>query len=140
MRSLRCLLLLFVFIPVCWPSVCAQSRPEEYWQPIEHTQISLDRNDLQVRTLLSRWSEIGEDLKTNSNPFAGTYEMLGYVGYFLRWSPDKGFIYVFHSEGLSIIDFSYGQVRVTPTEILFVAEREMKETWRGQKLKTPTAW
>ena len=76
-----------------------QARQQEYWQPIEPYRIEVDPGNPEIRQLISRWEEIGNDLKTTTIPFAGTYEQSGYRGWFLRWSPSKGFVYVYHSEG-----------------------------------------
>ncbi|MGH9880749.1 MAG: hypothetical protein ACRD6N_04880, partial [Pyrinomonadaceae bacterium] len=51
-----------------------------------------------------------------------------------------GFAYVYHSEGLSIIDYSYGNVEITPTAIVFIPVREMKVTFRGEQLRVPLRW
>jgi hypothetical protein len=118
----------------------AQVKKEEYWEPIESSRILVDSSDPEVRTLLFRWDEIGAGLSTTTNPSAGTYEKSGYRGYFLRWSPEMGFIYVYHSEGLSIIDFSYGKVSVTADSIVFSPERTMREEFSGVKLKMPSTW
>jgi hypothetical protein len=118
----------------------AQVKEEEYWTPIQSSRILVDSSDPEVRILLSRWDAIGAGLSTTTNTSAGTYEKSGYSGYFLRWSPERGFIYVYHSEGLSIIDFSYGKVSVAPDSIVFLPERTMRETFRGVKLKMPTTW
>jgi hypothetical protein len=117
-----------------------QIKQEEYWQPIENSRMEIDRANPEIRNLILRWEEIGNDLRTTTNPLAGTYEQWGYRGWFLRWSPGKGFVYVFHSEGLSIIDFSYGRVSTTSEAIVFDPEREMKETFRSKRLSLPRKW
>jgi hypothetical protein len=131
---------LLTCLAVCLSLTSAQVKKEEYWEPIESSRILVDTADPEVRTLLSRWEAIGAGLSTTANPSSGTYEKFGYRGYFLRWSPENGFIYVYHSEGLSIIDFSYGKVTVTSEGVVFNPEREMKETFRGQKLKISRKW
>lgn len=133
-------LILLMYLAICLAPTSAQVKKEEYWEPIEPYRIWVDTSDPEVRILLSRWDAIGAGPSTSTNPSAGTYEKTGYRGYFLRWSPEKGFIYVYHSEGLSIIDFSYGKVTMTSEEVVFNPEREMKETFRGEKLKTPHKW
>jgi hypothetical protein len=139
-KSLKTGILILVLLIACSVPLNGQGKREEYWQPIEPYRISIDASDLSVHELIARWNVIGQDLDTSENHFAGTFEKRAYRGYFLRWSPAKGFVYVFHSEGLSIIDFSYGKVRVTHDAVLFEPEREMKETFRGQKLITPRKW
>src|SRR5262245_48939927 len=102
-----------------------QIHQQEYWIPLDQYQIGIDRSDPEIRELLSRWDQIGAEL-TVDNGVGGTYEMRGYRGYFLRWAPKGGFIYVYHSERLSIIDFSYGKVEVQRGVITFLSERPMR--------------
>jgi hypothetical protein len=107
---------------------------DQYWYPVEPFRIEVDRQNPEVRELLERWDRIGKEA-------AGImYQKSGYRGWLLRWAPRAGFVYVYHSEGLSIIDFSYGKVELTSSEIRFIPERDMGETFRGIKLKTPLTW
>jgi hypothetical protein len=140
MKKLRVGSLIPLLLCICSIALKGQDTSEEYWQPIEPYRISINASDVGAHELIKRWNEIGYELDTSKNRFAGTYEKRGYRGYFLRWSPAKGFVYVFHSEGLSIIDFSYGKVQETPDAIVFLPEREMKETFRGRRLITPREW
>jgi hypothetical protein len=140
MKSNLRAMLLAICVAHCSTPANGQSDKQEYWEPIEPYRIVVDTSDPEVRTLLSRWERIDGGLSTVANSFAGTYERSGYRGYFLRWSPENGFIYVYHSEGLSIIDFSYGKVTVTSEGIIFDPERDMRETFRGYKLKLPPKW
>lgn len=134
----RLLIVAVLLLPCLNQNVASQQ--DQYWEPTEHYRIEIDPHNAEVRALISRWNEIGEEIKSSKNPLAGTYEKTGYRGWLLRWSPAKGFVYVYHSEGLSIIDFSFGKVRVTSDKILFDPEREMKETFRETKLTTPREW
>ena len=120
--------------------VVAKGQDSEFWYPIEPFRIEVDRQNPEVRELIERWDRIGNEAKGITNGPAGTYLKASYRGWFLRWAPHAGFIYVFHSEGLSIIDFSYGKVEVTSSEIRFIPERDMRESYRGNKLKTPLTW
>ena len=117
-----------------------QESGPEYWYPIEPFRIEVDTRNPEIRALLERWERIGNEAQSISNGFAGMYVKSGYRGWLLRWAPGAGFVYVFHYEGLSIIDFSYGKVEVTSGEIRFIPERDMRETYRGQKLQTPLSW
>ncbi len=128
------------FVALALADAIAQTKQQEYWEPIEHSRIEIDKAKPEIRNLISRWEEIGDELKTTTNSFAGTYEQWGYRGWFLRWSPGKGFVYVYHSEGLSIIDFSYGKVSSISGAILLDPEREMKETFRSTRLSMPRKW
>jgi len=116
---------LLMYLAIWLEPTSAQVKKEEYWQAIESSRIMVDTSDPEVRILISRWDAIGAKLSTTTNPSSGTYEKSGYRGYFLRWSPEKGFIYVYHSEGLSIIDFSYGKVTVTSEGVVFNPVRVM---------------
>jgi hypothetical protein len=117
-----------------------QDSETQYWYPVEPFRIGVDTKNPEVRALLERWERIGKEAQESTNGFAGTYLKSAYHGWLLRWAPGAGFVYVFHSEGLSIIDFSYGKVEVTANEIRFIPERDMRETFRGTKLKTPLTW
>jgi len=111
-----------------------------YWSPVEPFRIEVDRQNPEVRELLDRWDRIGNEAQGVTNGPAGTYLKSGYNGWLLRWAAHTGFVYVYHSEGLSIIDFSYGRVEETSSEIRFIPEREMRESRRGIKLNTPYIW
>lgn len=137
--SLRIVRMLFVTV-VVFGVVKAQDSDAQFWYPVEPFRIEVDRQNPEVRALLERWDRIGNEARDSTNSFAGTFLKSGYRGWILRWAPHAGFIYVYHSEGLSIIDFSYGKVEVTSSEIRFIPERDMRETFRGIKLKTPLTW
>jgi hypothetical protein len=116
--------------------------PESFWTneiaPYSNWYIPIPGTK---ETIESRWNEIGEDLKTEKNPLAGTYAERGYEsGYFLRWSSNKGFILVPYYDQSMITDFSYGRVEITAdSEIILIPEREMEG--RGRRLrKTPRTW
>lgn len=93
----------------------------------------------EITEIKKRWEEIGESIKNNSNPFAGTYSQSGNRGYYFRWSPEKGFVYVYYYEGF-VRDASYGKVLVTDSGVKFIVEREMKNEDAARKLVTPTEW
>lgn len=92
-------------------------------------------SDLEIQEIEKRWDEIGASLKTTTNPFAGTYYKSGNRGYFLHWSPEKGFVYVYYYEN-KVIDASWGTVTVTDSDVVFKVEKEMQDKDR----KTPTEW
>jgi hypothetical protein len=117
-----------------------QVSESRYWYPIEPFRIEVDTKNPEVRELLERWDRIGNETQGLTNSSAGMYVKSGYNGWLLRWAPQAGFVYVYHSEGLSIIDFSYGKVEVTSSEIRFIPERDMRETFRNRKLSTPLIW
>ncbi len=121
-------------------NVRGQDSELQYWRPVEPFRIAVDNNDPEIRTLLERWEGIGAELPGARSDFAGTYLKAGYRGWILRWAPSAGFVYVYHSEGLSIIDFAYGKVEVRPDEIRFIPERDLRRTVRGIKLELPLIW
>jgi hypothetical protein len=138
--SLRATLILLVTI-ASFAVTRGQTSESQYWYPVEPFRIEVDRKDPEVRELLERWDRIGNETQGVTNSAAGMYQMSGYNGWLLRWAPHAGFVYVYHSEGLSIIDFSYGRVEETPSEIRFIPEREMRErSPQGVKLNTPSVW
>lgn len=99
----------------------------------------LEKNDSQK--LISRWNEIKESLATTSNPFADSYFENNMSGYFLIWSPEKGFLYVPYFDDTIVCDFSYGRVLVTESGVVFVPEREITRESCGSRLKkTPNTW
>ena len=141
MKSIRLRLVLILFVTVAvFPVTNGQDSESKYWYPVEPFRIEVDRQNPEVRVLLERWDRIGSEAQAVTTGFAGTYLKSGYRGWLLRWAPGVGFVYVYHYEGLSIIDFSYGKVEVTPSEIRFIPERDMRESFRGTELRTPTTW
>lgn len=137
--KLRAALVLFLTMAGFAIAKGQESEPQ-YWYPIEPFRIEVDTRNPEIRELLARWERIGNEAQGSTNGFAGMYVKSGYRGWLLRWAPGTGFVYVFHSEGLSIIDFSYGKVEVTESEIRFIPERDMRETYRERQLKTPLHW
>ena len=84
-----------------------QVSESRYWYPIEPFRIEVDTKNPEVRELLERWDRIGNETQGLTNSSAGMYVKSGYNGWLLRWAPQAGFVYVYHSEGLSIIAVSY---------------------------------
>ena len=117
-----------------------QVSESQYWSPVEPFRIEVDTKNPEVRELLERWDRIGIEAQGLTNSPAGMYLKAGYNGWLLRWAPRAGFVYVYHSEGLSIIGFSYGRAEVTPSEIRFIPEREMNDSKWNKKLHTPSIW
>jgi hypothetical protein len=103
--GLRVAVITFVIL-ASFTSASSQDSVTQYWSPVEPFRIEVDRTNTEVRALLDRWDRIGTELQRKSNSFAGTYRKDGYNGWILRWAPGAGFVYFYHSEGLSLIDFS----------------------------------
>lgn len=75
--------------------------------------------------LKSKWNEVGIDIEKSSNEFAGAYFKYGWMsGYFLRWSPEKGFVYVNYFDVEHPCYFNYGKVSVDGYEVRFSSEFE----------------
>ena len=92
--------------------------------------------------LNARWRALAAELKTTSSGAAGTYEQRGAMrGGYLRWAPGGGFVYLYVYEDIIIIDFSYGKVEVTPSEVIFKVERELRTEDPGDRPRpTPRRW
>lgn len=97
-------------------------------------------SDSEIEEIKRRWNEIGESFKTTTNLFAGTYYQSGNRGYYLRWSPEKGFIYVQYYDQSLIGDVSWGSAIVSDSEIIFKTEKELKQNNFNKKLITPSKW
>lgn len=130
------------------PQLCF-SQQEEYsdWQP-KITAFEKYKMNFYVplspedrKKLETHWDEIGEDLKTETNSFAGTYIESGYEsGFLLRWSTKKGFVLIPYYDESMISDFSYGKVEITKdSEIILIPEQEMRGSGR-RLIKTPRVW
>ena len=79
----------------------------------------------EAAALNARWKALGEELKSGAGEFAGTYHEAGALRHgYLRWAPGGGFVYLYVYEHFSVLDFSYGRVKVTPTAVVFEVERE----------------
>lgn len=119
---------------------------QDYWKGSEYISdgvrqpLIIHSSKEEAKILKDRWQAIGEELKTTDSLLAGTYVKAGYRGWYLRWSPKNGFVYIFHYENINIIDYSYGKVEVSGSEVTFIPEREMQEEFRDRKLTTPKLW
>jgi hypothetical protein len=142
---MRVLFLTIFFLSfVFFVSANAQEIEEfRYWsngvEGIPKTWVFASFSQNEITKIKRRWDEIGESLKTTSNPFAGTYFQSGNRGYYLRWSPEKGFVYVRYYEYF-VRGVSYGKVSVTNSEVTFIPEHESQNEDTERKLITPTIW
>jgi len=102
---------------------------QAYWEDSEYISdgvrqpLIIHSSKEEAKILKDRWKAIGEELKTTNSLLAGTYVKAGYRGWYLRWSPVNGFVYIFHYEDIDIIDYSYGKVEVKGSEVTFIPER-----------------
>lgn len=136
MKLFTILTFIFVFTQI----ICSQENmPSKLGNQRMSWAVGLSEEDrLKMESL---WKEIGEDLKDDKNPFAGTYGKTGYgSGYFLRWSVNKGFILIPYFDQNLIVDFSYGKVEITKdSEIILIPQKEMQGNGRELKI-TPRIW
>jgi hypothetical protein len=145
MKQLHTITLLLLFAFLSFP-VNGQENSSEYFSfPKWINNIGRSTWDIglvedEANKMISIWNEIGEDLKKNENDLAGTYFKGGYSsGYFLRWSPNKGFILIPYFDQNLISQFSYGKVNfVDNSEINFIPEKDLNGG-RGIA-KTPLKW
>lgn len=94
-----------------------------------------------AEVLKARWAAIGEETSSTENLFAGTYQKAGYRGYYLRLAPNNGFVFIYHYENIDILDYSYGKVKISDSEITFIPEKELsKITLDNETVKTPQKW
>ena len=99
----------------------------------------LEKDD--VLKMKKRWDEIGENIQNSENEFAGTYYLHDYMsGYFLRWSPENGYIFVEYFDVEHPCYFSFGNVSVTQTEIKFNVEYESQTRVCPGDQSTPQMW
>ncbi|MGI8639439.1 MAG: hypothetical protein ACR2MG_05735 [Pyrinomonadaceae bacterium] len=140
--KLRQLFLTFLFLLAAFQVCFSQENklPEIWNNGVFHSHWEFGNiPDNEIAEIKKRWEEIGDSLKTTSNHFAGTYYQFGNRGYFLRWSPEKGFVYAYFYETF-VLAASYGKVSVTDSEVKFTPEREMTYKGVSGELKTPTVW
>lgn len=72
-----------------------------------------------------KWDQVGASLEGESNQYAGTYYVSDWMsGYFLRWSPSAGYIFVRYFDVEHPCYFSYGQVEQAGNIFRFVHEGE----------------
>ena len=115
------------------------SAPRQWNNGIGHSAWEIGLKSEDKSKLLDLWNSIGEDLKHEQNPLAGTYVKLDNSGYFLRWSIKKGFVVIPYFDQNLITDYGYGSVTfVDPSEIIFKPERQLRG---GRGLdKMPDRW
>ena len=99
----------------------------------------LERDD--VVRLKARWKEVEDSLANESDAYAAPYFQYGFMsGYFLNWSPIKGFVYVEYFDVEHPCYFSYGNVRRHGAEIRFEIEYETTKERCPGNVKMPLRW
>ncbi len=84
-----------------------------------------------IAAVKARWETINqENAKQGNEPRSGDYATGSSVhGSYLRWSPTSGFV-LLHVDKCAarVMGFSYGSVRITPTTLELIPERNMAST------------
>ncbi len=122
--------ILFIIVVLSGPHVMSQDagRSEGTWNNgIGHSAWSLALEPEDRKRMLSLWELVGEDLKTENTDLAGTFFQGSYnAGYFLRWSPARGFVVIPYFDQNLITDYGYGKVTVVDeTDVIFTPEKEL---------------
>lgn len=117
-------------------------QPERWENGVSNAWSLPDAPKEELDSLKYRWTAIEQELKHSTNKFAGTYLIGGEMRQtFLRWAPDNGFVYIYVYERLDVIDFSYGKVNITPSEVTLIIEREQRSKESENKPRiTPSLW
>ena len=100
-----------------------------------------DSTPADAGALKARWRALAAEIKTTPNAPAGTYRKYGAMRTgILRWAPDGGYVYLYVYENYSVIDFSYGRVEATTSEVVLRPEREPHRTDRYDRPPLPRRW
>jgi len=133
----------FAFLALVFtPQICLGQNillDERWFNGVRESGWIIDASEKDKQKLIKLWEEIEVSLKTTSNPYARTYHKEGHRGYFLRWSLEKGFVFVTYYDGRIIEYFSYGKVSVTDSEVVFDIEEEIVFITPGNH-QTPKIW
>lgn len=99
----------------------------------------LEKDD--VLKLKEKWEEIGNSIESSTNEFSGTYYQPGYMsGYFLRWSPENGYVFVNYFDIEHPCFFSFEKVLVNGSEIKFIPEYRVDESRCPSNSTAPETW
>jgi hypothetical protein len=104
------------------------------------SSFALGLADDEAAELKTQWRSLGEAPLENK-PYAGTFAKPGYeLGYFIRISPEKGFVLFCYNDEDMIVDFSFGTVTETSDgEFLLHPKRELSRSYIEWK-RTPLTW
>lgn len=133
---------LMLFLVVLFCPCPADTVGQDLWNNnIGHSAWEIALPPGERQRLLALWNSIGDDLKNDKNPFAGTYVKGGYNwGYFLRWSTNKGFVVVPYFDQNLITDYGYGNVKfIDPSQIVFTPDKQLRRGGRGLD-EMPRMW
>jgi hypothetical protein len=135
-------LVVLTHAPVCVAQADRPGRFEHGFADYEPWELPSRATRADSDALNARWRALAAELKITTSGAAGTYEQRGATrSSYLRWAPGGGFVYLFVYENIIIIDFSYGKVEVTPSEVVFKVERELRNEDPGDRPRpTPRRW
>ena len=124
------LIFLVLFLVTSLPVMAQKADTSTYrWiNDIGHSTWDLALTSEEHTQLLQLWESIGDDLRKSPHPLAGTYVLLSHnSGYFLRWSPNSGFIVIPYFDQNLITEFGYGRVSVIDGyDVEFTSVRHLK--------------
>jgi hypothetical protein len=131
-HRIRSLFIAFLLITSCAGIIQSQLSEDGRWEngisePWRFTEETTWQNEIRLAQL--RWQEIGdENSSAEGNEWAGDYFIGGDTsGSYLRWSPQSGFVMMNVNKCAAYVEnFSYGEVKVTPTAIEFHTEKTVK--------------
>ena len=99
----------------------------------------LEKED--VFKMKEKWEEIGDSSVKSASEYSGTYYQYGYMsGYFLRWSPEKGYIFIRYFDVEHPCYFSYGNASIDGVEVNFKLVYEVSESRCPGNSTTPKVW
>jgi hypothetical protein len=100
-----------------------------------------DSTPADAAALRARWQALAKEIETTTDSSAGTYRRYGAMrAGVLRWVPNGGYVYLYVYENFSVIDFSYGRVEATDSEVVLKPEREPHRTDRYDRPPLPRRW
>lgn len=122
------IIVVLLFSAVAASGQTADARFSGWNNGIGHSAWELAMDPQDQKLLLELWDSIGKDLQSKPSNIAGTYVKGGHSwGYFLRWSPGKGFIVIPYFDQNLITDFGYGKVTIADdSDLIFTSERQLK--------------
>ena len=136
---------ILAFLILCLISINIFAQEDNSWQLWKNgvgkprwLTYHLEKED--VLKMTEKWNKIGKTIENSSNEFAGTYFNGGFSGYFLRWTPEGGFIFIEYFDEEHPCYFSYGDVSENGVEINFAVKFESKVKFCPSENSTPKVW
>ncbi len=127
-----CLIAILSFVFVV-DANCQSNQEDNQWMLWQNSvsrrwlMYHLEKDD--VALLKEKWEQIGASLEKAPGEYAGTYFLGDYMsGYFLRWSPTAGYVFVRYFDVEHPCYFSYGRVETKGTKIKFIHQGEASKS------------